>query len=191
MLRTRLTEQDLRDLRVIWSRDQRIPTPASRQKWAQHRGLAPTPVGRWFSRRRASHIPLAGDETALTGSYELNSSSPSNVAPDEIPVRVQVRGSRAYARARMVRTVRRANFGLGSERTDPDPSSDDTALYHPDQEANLVAAVTSSMDCRGVEASPSPQAGPVCRCECVLCVSGALWIYSLELGCETLMFTFT
>ncbi|KAH8980388.1 hypothetical protein EDB86DRAFT_2980414 [Lactarius hatsudake] len=169
VLRTCLTEQDLRDLHVIWSRDQRIPTPGSRQKWAQHRGLAPATVGGWFSRRRARHIRLAGDEAALTGSYELNPSSPSNVTPHELPVKVQVRASRAYDRAR---TARGANFESGSERTDQDPSSDDTTFYHPgrlDQEINLaaVAETVTVMDPSGGETLPFP-------CDCVLCVSGAL-----------------
>lgn len=172
VLRTRLTEQDQRDLRIIWNRDQRIPTPASRQKWAQHRGLAPTTVGRWFSRRRASHIPLAGDEAAQTGSYELNPRSPSNVAPHEIPVKAQVRGSRAYARAR---GVPGSNFGPGSERTDP--SSDDIVIYHPgrlDQGPNLAAATetVTVMNYTGLEAPPPGRA-----CACVLCVSGALGIF--------------
>ena len=151
VLRTRLTEQDQRDLRVIWSRDQRIPTPASRQKWAHYRGLAPTTVGRWFSRRR--------DEAAPTGSYELNPSSPSNV---KIPLKVC-----AYARAR---TTRGANFGP----VDPEPSSDDTLLCHRgrlDQEANLAAAAETVIS---GEAPRSP-----CHGECVLCVSGALRISSL------------
>ncbi|KAI9436176.1 hypothetical protein H4582DRAFT_2078798 [Lactarius indigo] len=163
---------DLRDLHVIWNRDQRIPTPGSRQKWAQHRGLAPATVGGWFSRRRARHIRLAGDEAALTGSYELNPWSPSNVTLHELPVKVQVRGSRACTRAF---TVRGANFESGSERTDQDPSSDDTAFCHPvrlDQEFNLaaVAETVTVMDSGGGEALPSPGL----PCECVLCVSGAL-----------------
>ncbi|KAH9018148.1 hypothetical protein EDB85DRAFT_2279437 [Lactarius pseudohatsudake] len=158
MLRTCLTEQDLRDLHVIWSRDQRTPTPGSRQKWAQHRGLAPATVGGWFSRRRARHIRLAGDEAAPTGSYELNPSSPSNVTPHELPVKVQVRGSRACDRAR---TARGANFESGSERTEQDPSSDDTTFYHPgrlDQEVNLaaVAETLTVMDSSGGEALPFP-----------------------------------
>ncbi|KAI9452002.1 hypothetical protein BJY52DRAFT_1418909 [Lactarius psammicola] len=153
VLRTCLTEQDLRDLHVIWGRDQRIPTPGSRQKWAQHRGLAPATVGGWFSRRRARHIRVTGDEAALTGSYELNPSSPSNVAPHELPVKVQVRGSRA-------RTVQGANFGSGSERTDL--SSDDTMFYHPgrlDQEANLAAAAetVTVVDSSGRETLPLPR----------------------------------
>jgi hypothetical protein len=154
VLRTRLTEQDQRDLRVIWSRDQRIPTPASRQKWAHHRGLVPTTVGRWFSRRRARHVALTSEATPM-GSYDLNPSSPSRVAP----------------------------HGPGSERTDLDPSSDDSVLYHPsrlDQEANLAAAMekVTIMDCSGGEAPPSP--GLSCHGECVLCVSGALRISSLK-----------
>ncbi|KAI9431682.1 hypothetical protein BJY52DRAFT_1199538 [Lactarius psammicola] len=153
VLRTCLTEQDLRDLHVIWGRDQRIPTPGSRQKWAQHRGLAPATVGGWFSRRRARHIRVAGDEAALTGSYELNPSSPSNVAPYELPVKVQVRGSRT-------RTVQGANFGSGSERTDL--SSDDTMFYHPgrlDQEVNLAAAAetVTVVDSSGREALSPPR----------------------------------
>ncbi|KAH8992230.1 hypothetical protein EDB92DRAFT_2103383 [Lactarius akahatsu] len=172
VLRACLTEQDLRDLHVIWSRDQRIPTPGSRQKWAQHRGLAPATVGGWFSRRRARHIRLAGDEAALTGSYELNPSSPSNVTPHELPVKVQVRGSRACDRAR---TARGANFESGSERTDQDPSSDDTTFSHPgrlDQEVNLAVTETVTvMDSSSGEALPFPGLLP-CDCEYPLCDLG-------------------
>ena len=174
VLRTCLTEQDLRDLHVIWGRDQRIPTPGSRQKWSHHRGLAPATVGGWFTRRRARHIRQAGDEAGLAGSYELNPSSPSNVVPHEIPVKVQVRGSRARARAR---TERGANFGSGSERTDPDQSSDDPAFYHLgglDQEVNLghVAETVTITSFGSGEALPPP--GPLCRGDCLLCQSGAL-----------------
>src|ERR1700677_2857118 len=144
MLRTCLTHQDMLDLHVLWARDQRIPTAGSRQRWAQHRGLAPSTIGGWFSRRRARQIRLEGDEAVLTGSYELNPSSPSNVAPHEIPEKVQVRGSRTRSRVRTAEGGGGADFGTGSDRTDPDQSSDDPpAFYHLgelDQEANLADA---------------------------------------------------
>jgi hypothetical protein len=167
VLRTRLTEDDLRDLHVIWGRNQRIPTPSSRQKWAQHRGLAPATVGGWFSRRRARHIRLAADDDAAAavltggGTYELNPSSPSNVSPHEIPEKVQVRRSRA-------RTERGgANLGstAGSERTDP--SSDDPAFYHLLGELDLAHAAE-------VVASAEPSFELLCRGNCLLCLSGAL-----------------
>ncbi|KAF8261913.1 hypothetical protein EI94DRAFT_1809631 [Lactarius quietus] len=148
-LRTCLTEQDLRDLLVIWGRDQRIPTPSSRHKWAQHRGLAPSTVGGWFNRRRARHIRL-----------QLNPSSPSNVAPHEIPEKVQVRGSRARARARASTERGATNLGSGSERTDPDQSSDDPAFNHPDQEADMADASETAVI---MDFSSEPSTGLLCR----------------------------
>jgi hypothetical protein len=178
MLRTCLNHQDVRDLHVLWARDQRIPTAVSRQRWAQQRGLAPSTVGGWFSRRRARQIRLEGDEAVLTGSYELNASSPSNVAPHEIPEKVLVRGSRARSRARTAERGGGADFGTGSDRTDPDQSSDDPpAVYHLGElnpEANLADAVETviTMDFNGEDMLPS--SGLLCHGDCVLCVSGAL-----------------
>ena len=106
---------------------------------------------------------LEGDEALLTGSYELNPGSPSNVAPHEIPEKVLVRGSRARSSARMEESLRGgvADFGTGSERTDPDPSSDDFAIL-----VDIAETVGS-----GDEESVPLQ----CRGDCILCVvrSGA------------------
>jgi hypothetical protein len=172
MLRTCLNYQDVRDLHVLWARDQRIPTAGSRQRWAQHRGLASSTVGGWFSRRRARQMRLEGDEAVLTGSYELNLSSPSNVAPHEIPEKVQIRGSRARSRAR---TAERggADFGIGSDRTDPDQSSDDPAFYLG-QAANLVDAAETVTIVGFVDEETLPSSSLLCRGDCLLCVSGAL-----------------
>ena len=161
-LRTTLTHQDVLDLHVLWSRDQRIPTASSRQRWAQLRGLASATVGGWFNRRRARQLRLEGDEALLTGSYELNPGSPSNVAPHEIPEKVQVRGSRARCSARTEESLRGgdADFGTGSERTDPEQNSDDLT--------NLVDNAAETTVGFGEESFPLP-----CRGDCVLCVSGA------------------
>ena len=205
-LRTRLTKKDLWDLHIVWNRDQRIPTLGSRQKWAHERGIMPSTVSGWFSRRRTRHIRLAGEGAALTGSYELNPGSPSNIAPHEMVVQRRVhdpRGSDARAR-----TTRGAIFG--SERTESRLSSDDTVFSLPgglvlDQGGTLIAvegavtvgdniagsssivsielnrelALTGTPMNRGGdwEAPTSPGPAP---CDCVLCVSGAIGIFPLK-----------
>ena len=98
------------------------------------------------------------------GTYELNPSSPSNVAPHEIPEKVQVRRYRA-------RTERGANLRsttAGSERTDPS-SDDPPAFYHLvgglDDDQGLDLADAASCE----ETMPTSEL--LCRGDCRLCVS--------------------
>lgn len=75
----------LKELYVIWEKDNRVPTADSRREWAHARGVQPERVGQWFSNRKRKAMQ-AGQ--SCEGTYSLDVNAPytenkENVAKTE------------------------------------------------------------------------------------------------------------
>jgi hypothetical protein len=195
-LRKRLTKQDLHDLLIIWGRDQRIPSSKSRRQWALQRGLAPSTVSSWFNRRRARHIRLFGSAHTLTDTYDLNPSSPSNAIFEEqaggrLTQSFDVGSNGADIVLNSDDTVC-PNPSLDSEETvvATKNSTDDILSFanylsgtslaaqflQSNEELEPFAALLNRAG--AVSSSVEKTLSPTLPCECILCRSGALRIFS-------------
>lgn len=75
----------LKELYVIWEKDNRVPTADSRREWAHARGVQPERVGQWFSNRKRKAMQAG---KSCEGTYSLDVNAPytenkENVAKTE------------------------------------------------------------------------------------------------------------
>jgi hypothetical protein len=197
-LRKRLTKQNLHDLLIIWGRDQRIPSLKSRRQWALQRGLAPSTVSSWFYRRRARHIRLVGSPPTLTDPYDLNPSSPSNPIFEEPTGGTQspdVGSNRAdivlnsddtvcsnpsldsgETVAATTQPLTSNTAGILSFANDLSGTSQAAQFLQSNEELVTLAAFLNRDG--AVSSNIEKTLSPTLPCECVLCRSGALRIFS-------------
>lgn len=106
----------LDELAKIWDGDRRIPTIASRRAWALARGLKPSTVHSWWSRRK--QVARRARQRVPSGTYELPVGTPPVIKQEEPPAPVGLTEDRAST------AMQEDDAGSGTVSSSDPPSSD-------------------------------------------------------------------